>query len=54
MDKKTEKLLIKKAKKLSKWYEGVFVNPIFWKVNEKPYYMAFHLLWGIHQKLQHT
>lgn len=40
MDKKTEKLLIKKAKKLSKWYEGVFVNPIFWKVNEKSYYMA--------------
>lgn len=40
MDKKIEKLLIKKAKKLSKWYEGVFVNPIFWEVNGKPYYMA--------------
>lgn len=40
MDKKTEKLLIKKAKKLSKWHEGVFVNPIFWEVNGKPYYMA--------------
>lgn len=40
MDKKTEKLLIKKAKKLAKWYEGVFVNPIFWEVNGKPYYMA--------------
>lgn len=40
MDKKTEKLLIKKAKKLSKWYEGVFVNPIFWEVNGKHYYMA--------------
>lgn len=40
MNKKTEKLLIKKAKKLSKWYEGVFVNPIFWEVNGKPYYMT--------------
>ncbi|MGY0402186.1 hypothetical protein [Carnobacterium jeotgali] len=40
MDKKTEKLLIKKAKKLAKWYEGVFVNPVFWEVNGKPYYMA--------------
>lgn len=40
MDKKTEKFLLKKAKKLSKWYEGVFVNPIFWEVNGKPYYMA--------------
>lgn len=40
MDKKTEKLLMKKVKKLSKWYEGVFVNPISWEVNGKPYYMA--------------
>lgn len=40
MDKKTEKVLLKKVKKLSKWYEGVFVNPISWEVNGKPYYMA--------------
>ncbi|MER2227114.1 MAG: hypothetical protein ABS916_08685 [Carnobacterium sp.] len=40
MDKKTGKLLIKKAKKKSKFYEGVFVNPIFWEVNGKRYYMA--------------
>lgn len=40
MDKETTKLLMKKVKKHSKWTEGTFVNPIYWTVNGKPYYMG--------------
>lgn len=40
MDKATEKVLMRKVKKHKKWYEGVFVNPIYRIVNDKPYYMA--------------
>lgn len=40
MDKATEKVLMRKVKKYKKWYEGVFVNPIYRIVNNKPYYMA--------------
>ncbi|MTD30608.1 hypothetical protein [Planomicrobium sp. YIM 101495] len=40
MDKRTSKLLLKRVKSLSKWTEGVFVNPVSWEVNGKQYYMA--------------
>lgn len=40
MDKETEKTLMRKVKKHKKWYEGVFINPIYRIVNNKPYYMA--------------
>ena len=40
MHDETEKLLLKKAKKHRKWFEGVFVNPMYWEVNGTPYYMA--------------
>lgn len=40
MNKETEKTLMRKVKKHKKWYEGVFVNPIYRIVNAKPYYMA--------------
>ena len=40
MDKETEKTLMCKVKKHKKWYEGVFINPIYRIVNNKPYYMA--------------
>lgn len=40
MDDQTTKLLMKKVKKHKKWTEGIFINPINWEVNGKPYYMA--------------
>ncbi|MGO1060665.1 hypothetical protein ACTL32_16255 [Planococcus sp. FY231025] len=40
MNDQTTQLLLKKVKKHKKWTEGVFVNPVYWTVNEKPYYMA--------------
>ncbi|MGI2329012.1 hypothetical protein [Planococcus sp. YIM B11945] len=50
MDEQTTKLLMKKLKKFKKWTENVFINPIYWKVNNKPYYMAWftknHVLVG--------
>lgn len=43
MDKQITKLLMKKVKKYKKWTEGVFVNPVYWEVNGKPYYMGGYL-----------
>ncbi|MCJ1908056.1 hypothetical protein [Planococcus ruber] len=40
MDDQTTKLLMKKVKKHKKWTEGAFVNPVYWEVNGKPYYMG--------------
>ncbi|WKA58003.1 hypothetical protein QWY16_16090 [Planococcus shenhongbingii] len=40
MNDQATQLLLKKVKKHKKWTEGIFVNPIFWMVNGKPYYMA--------------
>ncbi|MGK7376613.1 hypothetical protein ACSFXN_02155 [Planococcus sp. 1R117A] len=40
MNDQTTQLLLKKVKKHKKWTEGIFVNPIYWMVNGKPYYMA--------------
>ncbi|SDG63678.1 hypothetical protein SAMN04487975_10138 [Planococcus glaciei] len=40
MTDQTTQLLLKKVKKQKKWIEGVFVNPVYWMVNGKPYYMA--------------
>ncbi|MDN7242761.1 hypothetical protein QWY14_13185 [Planococcus sp. N028] len=40
MDEGITKLLMKKVKKHRKWAEDVFVNPIYWEVNGKPYFMA--------------
>lgn len=40
MNDQTTQLLLKKVKKHKKWTEGVFVNPVYWMVNGKPYYMA--------------
>lgn len=40
MNDQTTQLLLKKVKKHKKWTEGVFVNPMYWVVNGKPYYMA--------------
>lgn len=40
MDEGTNKLLMKKVKKYRNWTESVFINPIYWKVNDKPYFMA--------------
>lgn len=40
MNDQTTQMLLKKVKKHKKWTEGVFVNPIYWMVNGKPYYMA--------------
>ncbi|TWT01467.1 hypothetical protein [Planomicrobium sp. CPCC 101079] len=40
MDDQTTKLLMKKVKKYRKWAESVFINPVYWKVNGKPYFMA--------------
>jgi hypothetical protein len=40
MNDQTMKLLMKKLKKLRKWTEDVFINPMYWEVNGKPYYMA--------------
>ena len=34
---------MKKVKKYKKWTEGVFVNPVYWEVNGKPYYMGGYL-----------
>lgn len=43
MDEQTTKLLMKKVKKHKKWTEEVFVNPVYWEVNGKPYYMGGYL-----------
>jgi hypothetical protein len=40
MNDQTTQMLLKKVKKHKKWTEGMFVNPIYWMVNGKPYYMA--------------
>ncbi|PSL41477.1 hypothetical protein B0H99_102161 [Planomicrobium soli] len=40
MDEGTTKLLMKKVKKYRNWTESVFINPVYWKVNGKPYFMA--------------
>lgn len=40
MNDQTTQLLLKKVKKHKKWTEGIFVNPVYWMVNGKPYYMA--------------
>lgn len=40
MNEETTKLLMKKVKKLRKWTESFFINPIYWEVNGKPYFMA--------------
>ncbi|TWT25218.1 hypothetical protein [Planomicrobium sp. CPCC 101110] len=40
MDDQTARLLMKKLKKYRKWAESIFINPVYWKVNGKPYFMA--------------